>query len=421
MQSCTAAKLLMFAALSAAAGVHAQGSEGGLAADDLAREPLPKLPRDRTYVLDASLERVRQSFSIPGMAIGIVENGEAVYVRAFGVRDLETDEPVTVHTAFHVASISKTFTTAAVMQLMEQQRMTLDAPIARYVPAFANSSITSSITIAQLLTHSAGLQDIAYRSADADGGDVTQYVAGLAEHGLAYPPGEGWEYSDAAFNLLGAAVETITQTDYPRHLQEHVLARAGMHESTFAAPTPGSDIAWPHTGKVFVRRDSRYPWQRAALPSSGLNASISDMTRWAALHVNRDPVLLSPASYQAMFQPRVDSSWEGIAMGLGWQLEKRGEDWLPRHPGQEHGFSTLVTLYPRQRRAIVILSNAETTPRGEIRKLIESVLDTGSYVTPQPPLLLRFNSPWLMAGFAALAMLLIGMTVRVFRRRGARH
>jgi CubicO group peptidase (beta-lactamase class C family) len=411
MQSCPAAKLLMFVALVAATGAQAQTSEGGPAPSS--EDPLPKLARDPTYVLDASLERVRQSFSIPGMAIGIVENGEPVYVRAFGVRDLQTGEPVTVHTAFHIASLTKTFTAAAIMQLTEQQRLALDTPVAQYLPAFAKSSIT----VTQLLTHSAGLSDIEHQSDGYDEDALRRYVITLAHRELAYPPGQGWGYTDAAFNLLGATIESVTGIKYPRYIQDQVLSRAGMHESSFEMPAQGSDIAWPHTGKVFVRRSSSYPWDRAFAPSSGLNSSINDMTRWAALHVTRDSVLLSSASYDAMFQHRLDSSWEGMAMGLGWQLEKRDDSWLPRHAGQEHGFTSQITLYPQKRRAIVILSNAETTPRGEIRKLIESVLDTGSYVTPQPPLLLRFNSPWLMGGIAVIALVLIGATVRTFRRR----
>lgn len=410
MQSCPAAKLLMFAALVAAVGAHAQTSEGGSAP---AEDPLPKLPRDATYVLDGSLERVRQSFSIPGMAIGIVENGEPVYVRAFGVRDLQSGEPVTVHTLFHVASLTKTFTAVALMQLHEQQRLTLDDPIAQYVPAFANSSIT----VTQLMTHSAGLRDIAYPSFDKEPDPLAKYAATLAKQEVAYPPGQGWGYTDAAFNLLGAALQSITDTPYPRYIGREVLNKAAMHESTFDMPDPRGDTAWPHTGKVFVSRSSEYPYDRAMAPSSGLNSSINDMTRWAALHVNRDPALLSAASYEAMFKHRLDSSWEGMAMGLGWQLEKRGDRWLPRHYGQEHGFTTSITLYPQQRRAIVILSNAETTPRGEIRKLIESVLETGSYVTPQPPLLLRFNSPWLLGGVAAVVLVLIGSIVSTLRRR----
>jgi CubicO group peptidase (beta-lactamase class C family) len=414
MQSCPAAKLLMFAAFVAAAGAHAQTSEGS--PSDTAEDPLPKLPRDATYVLDGSLERVRQSFSIPGMAIGIVENGEPVYVRAFGVRDLGTGEPVTVHTRFHVASLTKTFTTAAIMQLHEQQRLALDAPIAQYLPAFANSSIT----VTQLLTHTAGLQDIGHQSKRSDDDALRNYAVELAQRELAYAPGQSWGYTDAAFNVLGAAIESITGSRYASYIQDEVLKKAGMNESAFDMPKQGSNVAWPHTGKVFVRRDPSFPWDGAMAPSSGLISSINDMTRWAALHVNRDPALLSTASYDAMFQHRLDSSWDGIAMGLGWQLEKRGDGWLPRHYGQEHGFTTSITLYPQQRRAIVILSNAETTPRREIRELIDSVLETGSYVTPQPPLLLRFNSPWLLGGVAALVLVLVSTAVVSIRRKANR-
>jgi CubicO group peptidase (beta-lactamase class C family) len=411
MQSCPAATLLMLTAFVAAAGAHAQTSEGGPA--NSAEDPRPKLPSDATYMLDGSLERVRQSFSIPGMAIGIVENGELVYVRAFGVRDLESGEPVTVHTRFHIASLTKTFTAAAVMQLHEQQRLALDAPISQYLPAFANSSIT----VTQLLTHSAGLRDISHQSKRSDEDALRNYADTLAGQELAYPPGQGWGYTDAAFNVLGASIESIAGTRYASYMQAEVLDKVGLRESTFYPPNADGNGAWPHTGKMFVSRAPLYPWDRAFFPSSGLNSSINDMTRWAALHVNRDPALLSQASYDAMFQRRLDTSWDGIAMGLGWQLEKRGDSWLPRHYGQERGFTTSITLYPQQRRAIVILSNAETTPRREIRELIESVLETGSYVTPQPPLFLRFNSPWLLGASAALILLLIAATARRLRRR----
>jgi CubicO group peptidase (beta-lactamase class C family) len=269
------------------------------------------------------------------------------------------------------------------------------------------------------MTHSAGLRDIEPHIDNHDADPLAKYAAELAKHEVAYPPGEGWGYSDAAFNLLGAAIQSITGMKYPSYIGAEVLNKAGMRESTFDMPRSG-DIAWPHTGKVFVSRDAEYPWDRASMPSSGLISSINDMTRWAALHVNRDSSLLSAASYEAMFQHRLDSSWEGMGMGLGWQLEKRGDGWLPRHYGQEHGFTSSITLYPQQRRAIVILSNAETTPRGEIRKLIESVLETGSYVTPQPPLLLRFNSPWLLGGLAAIMLVLVGATVASFRRKAGR-
>jgi CubicO group peptidase (beta-lactamase class C family) len=408
MHSCPAAKLLMIVALGIATGNARSQSEGGPEHD-----PLPTLTGDRVYALDATLEGVVQSFSIPGLAVGIVENGEPAYVRAFGVRDVDTGEPVTVHTLFHIASITKTFTATAVMQLVEQNRLALAAPIARYVPAFADSPVT----VTQLLTHSAGLEDISHRSANDDAAAVAGYVSTLAKREPSYEPGQGWGYTDAAFNVLGAVIESAAGVDYASYMQTQVLAKAAMSESTFSIPPANGNVAWPHTGKVFVQRASSYPWDRAHLPSAGLNASITDMTRWAALHLKHDPALLSPTSYAAMFKHHRDTTWDGMAMGLGWQLERRGDGWLPRHAGQEHGFSALITLYPEQQRAIVILSNGETTPRGEIRHLIESVLAGGSFATPRPPLLLRSGFQLAMGAIALIVALLVTMAVRARRRR----
>lgn len=407
MHGCLAARLLMIVALGAAGDIAwAQTPEG-----ESPNDPLPQLSLEKVYALDASLERVLQEFSIPGLAVGIVENGVPVYVRAFGLRDKQTTEPVNVHTMFHVASITKTFTTAAIMQLAERNQLNLDDPVARHLPAFADSAIT----IRQLLTHSAGLQDVSHTSATDSDAAVLDYVSKIAGRKPAYAPGQGWDYSDAAFNVLGAVIEAASGQSYPQYLQTQVLNPTGMTESTFAKPAANGNIAWPHTGKIFVRRAKRYPWDRALLPSAGLHASVTDMTHWAALHLNRDPSLLSPASYDAMFKHQLDSKWKGMAMGLGWQLEQRGDGWLPRHAGEEHGFSSLLTLYPEQQRAIVILSNGETTPRGEIRTLIEAVLAGGAFVPLQPPLLSRPEFQWTVGGLVALTLLLIAMTVR---RRG---
>lgn len=406
MHNCRAVRLVTIAALTAVAGIAgAQSPEAG--------NPPSKLPPDWVYLLDGSLERVRQEFAIPGLAVGVIEDGVPMYVRAFGVRDTQTSEPVTVHTLFHVASISKTLTAAAVMQLAEQNRLALTDPVGRYLPAFANSPIT----ITQLLTHTAGLQDMRHSSPTADAKAVTEYIEKVAQRKLAYEPGEGWEYSDTAFNVLGAVIEAVTKQSYSQYMQAHVLVPAGMTESTFELPGVGADIAWPHTGEAFVRRASSYPWDRVFLPSAGLNASITDMTRWALVHLNRDPALLSPASYEALLSYQLDSSWEGMAMGLGWQLEQQDDRWLPRHAGAAHGFSALLTLYPQQRRAIVILSNGETTPRTAIRSMVESALAGEAVVYPRRPLLLRGDFRWMLVGLAILLAALIAVTVRRRRRR----
>lgn len=360
MLSRPAAKLLTMIALVAASSVAA-AQEGAPVAD-----PLPQLTPDRVYALDAALERILQEFSIPGLAVGIVENGQPVYMRGFGVRDRGTDQPVNAHTLFHVASITRTFTAAAVMQLAERGQL-----------ALSDSIVDSSVTVSQLLTR-----------------------------------------NDAAFDALAGIIESTTHEKYPQYLQTRVLEPAGMIESTFNAPLTASNVAWPHAGRVFVRRAPNYPWDEKALPSAGLSASVADLTRWAALHVNRDPSLLAPASYDAMFKRQRDDERDNIAMALGWQLEHHGSEWLPSLATRRRGFSSLLTLYPSQQRAIVILSNGEMTPGKEIRSVIESVLAGEAWLPPKPSLLMRSDFQWALGGLVAMSVLLIAVSVHRRRRPG---
>ena len=103
--------------------------------------------------LDTRIEKMRVDAHVPGLAVGIIDGGRVVYARAFGVRDLQSGAPVTTDTLFHIASVSKTFTATAVMQLVEKRKLALTDAVEKFLPAFAGSGIT----IEQLLTHSAGL------------------------------------------------------------------------------------------------------------------------------------------------------------------------------------------------------------------------------------------------------------------------
>lgn len=352
MQSRPAAKFLTLFALVAISSIAL--AQEGEPSDD----PLPQLTSDRVYALDAALERVLQDFSIPGLAVGIVENGQPAYMRGFGVRDTRKDQPVNAHTLFHVAAVTRTFTATAVMQLAER-----------------------------------GQLDLA---------EATLLLTG----------------DDASFDALAEIIEGAAQQTYPQYMQTRVLEPAGMVESTFSMPLVDANVAWPHVGKVFVRRAPSYPWEEESLPSTGLSISIADLTRWAALHVRRDPALLSAPSYDAMFKRQGDGGDDSDARALGWQLEHHGSEWLPSLTTQRPGVSAFVTLYPSQRRAIVIISNGETTPGKEIRSLIESVLAGEPWVPPQPSLLMRSDFQWAFGGLLAMSALLIAVSVHRRRRPG---
>jgi CubicO group peptidase (beta-lactamase class C family) len=372
MQSCPAATFplmlalgLMMFVIGAPSSIASAQTREGVTLDD----PPPELNRDLVALVDGSMERVLQDFAIPGMAIGIVENGQPVYIRGFGVLDKRSDRAVNARTLFHVASLTRSFTATAVLQLAERGQISLTDPIA-----------DSPLTIAQLLTQ-----------------------------------------EDAAFNSLASIIESASQQTYLQYMQTSVLDAADMTASTFSAPSADANVAWPHTGQVFVRRSPSYPWDGDSIASTGLSASIADVTHWAAMHVNRDPSLLTTGSYDAMIKQQHADDRDGAGQALGWQLERRGNEWLPRHASRGQGFSTFLTLYPKQQRAIVILSNGETTPSEQIRGVIELVLAGESYVLPKPSLFLRSDFRWAFGGLLGMSLLLIAVSVHYRRRRLPAH
>ena len=170
-------------------------------------------------------------------------------------------------------------------------------------------------------------------------------------------------------------IEVASGVIYPIYIEGYVFRPAGLTRATTHWPGAAADIAWPHRGEKSPRRASKHPWDRVFLPSSGIEASVTDLLHWAQVNLERNPALLSAASYAAIFERHVDTKWPKVAMGLGWQLEQRGDALLPFHPGGDSGFRSMLMLYPAQQRAIVILSNGEGTPRWEIRDAIEAVLD----------------------------------------------
>jgi len=336
-----------------------------------AAEPANALAEGTLARLDSVLEDLRAAHHVPGLAVGILENYEPVYVQGFGVRSLKTDAPVDADTLFPVASISKTFTATAIMQLAEQQVLDLDARLSTYLPQFQGSGIS----ILNLLTHTAGLPDAYGPKNRSDKDAVLAYVAKVADDGPDFTPGSSWAYADAHFNVLGAVVQSLTKMPFPDYAKDKLLAPLGMTRSRFWPVADTENVALPHTGWFRLSPGGGRPWDITFAPSEGLHSSAREMLNWAKANLVNDPKLMLPQSYATMHEPRMDTAWQGVRMALGWQVEGPPGAPVLRHAGGMDGVAALLTLYTESRRAIVILSNAEDTPRFEIRRAINAILD----------------------------------------------
>ena len=294
--------------------------------------------------------------AVPGASLLVLQDGEAVVRRSWGLADLEAGIATTPATNHRLASVSKQFTAAAILLLAEDGRLTLDDPLRRWLPNLPPA--TASISLHHLLTHTSGLVDYEdLMGEDWQGQILDAGVLRLLEREdrVLFEPGSAYRYSNSGYALLSLVVERASGMAYPDFLRERIFAPLGM-DATLAFVQDGAAV--PHRAFGYSEIDGR--WQRtdqsttsAVLGDGGIYSSIDDLAKWdAALQDDR---LLDDASRSLAFTPHAKvtgEAWEA-AYGYGWRIT---DDTL-WHSGETIGFRNVIVRWPRQRLTVVVLSN----------------------------------------------------------------
>jgi CubicO group peptidase (beta-lactamase class C family) len=302
---------------------------------------------------------------IPGVAVGVLIDGREEYA-CHGVTSLDNPLPVEKDTLYVIGSVTKTFTATAVMRLVEEGKVELDAPVRRYVPELrlTDERAAAQITVLNLLNHTSGL-DWGVLGDTGEGDDaLAGYVANMAELALIAPPGTRASYSQAGYNLLGRVVEKVTGQPYERAVAALVFEPLGLSHTFFdrddvmtrrfaVGHNPGED------GAPGVAR----PWRhwRGDNPGGGLVSSVSDLLRWARFHLGDGGARVLPAEVlRRMREPLAPlrASSLGDALGIPWFLRDVDGVRVAGHAGSANGqFAELVTV-PERGFAVVSLANA---------------------------------------------------------------
>lgn len=316
--------------------------------------------------LTALIETTAAEFGIPGIAVGILHGGREEYA-AYGVTSVAHPLPVDEHTVFALGSISKPVTATALMRLVADGRVELDAPVRRYVPELALRD-GREITVLQLLNHTAGLDwSIINDTGEGDDG-LAAFVDSLSELPLIAEPGARSSYSQAGYNLLGRVIEKVTGQTFEQAIAELVLRPVGMTESCYSR----DDImtrrfAVGHErgpdGELSVARI--WKGTRANNPGGGLASTVADQLRWARFQLGdgrnaAGETVLPAAQLLAMREPTVElrASLLGDALGLCWFLREIDGVRTFGHGGSGYGQFGELLLVPEHDFAIIVLSNA---------------------------------------------------------------
>jgi CubicO group peptidase (beta-lactamase class C family) len=312
--------------------------------------------------IDAAAADVLAKTGAPSASIAVVRDGAVAYAQAYGLAAVESKTPATTRMRYSIGSISKQFTASAILLLAEQGKLSLDDPIARWLPDLTRAR---DVTLRQLLSMTSGYQD--FWPQDYVMPPMLEPVAPAAileEWGrkpLDFEPGTRWQYSNTNYVIAGVIVEKVTGTPFFQFLTR-----------TFFEPLHMASVADTDAGPLGPEDPMRY--RRFALgpprpaPKEGtgwmfaageLAMTPSDLARWNISLIDR--TVLKPDSYEALETEVPLVSGVGTGYGLGVSVSLRNGHRLVSHSGEVSGFTARNDVYPDDRLAVSVLTNLDAT------------------------------------------------------------
>lgn len=339
-----------------------------------------KIPDQR---LDELLFNAYYYYDLPGMVACIGTGAKGLeYVKALGVRSIETKEALHPEDIFHMASMAKLFTGTGIMQLIEQGLLELDAPISRYLEWFQMADeMARGITLRQLLSHTSGMPDVTdyhWDQPQVVKDALLNYVKSneITKARLLWPPGEKkFSYSNIGYDILGLLIAQVTGQSFEDNMLEKIFSPLGMSDSTFF--TPDRDlyqICAPHEKNsanetVLLKH---YPYNRIHAPSSTLTSNIYDAAKWATAHLNQR--VLKPGTYGTVWQPFATVPNNGEEICLSWFSRQQNGFTLLGHEGADVGFRSSFWICPELDLFTVVCSNLSNAPLKKVSKQIFDLL-----------------------------------------------
>lgn len=310
-------------------------------------------------------EAKMKEFQVPGVAIGIFENG-VLTTRGLGVTNVEDPIPVNDHTVFPIASISKTFAATMAMRLVEQGKLDLKAPVRKYLPDFKvrDDAVSHDVTVWNLLTHTAGWEGQV--SGPERGEDTLRNFVATVMPDLMQvaPPSAAWSYNNAGFSVSGRVIESVTGTSINRAVRDLVFTPLGL---AHAGSTAGEFMVNRFASGHGVRDNAAF-LQRPFSPSvsvtaGGVGLCITDLLNYAKFHLGdgTSPTgerLLSKASLEMMRTTQLHKQGTDDDIGIAWHLRNVGNLRVAAHGGTLSGHILLLEIVPEKNFAIGILTNS---------------------------------------------------------------
>jgi CubicO group peptidase (beta-lactamase class C family) len=329
--------------------------------------------------VDAIVEEALKAFQVPGAAVAIVQDDQVVYLKGHGVRELGSDQAVTPDTLFAIASVTKSFTAAAVALQVDDGTMAWDDPVRKHLDYFRLDDPLASeqATLRDLLCHRTGL-DTHGELSEVPSWGREEVIRRIGRVKLSKPFRTTWQYQNLMYVTAGQAVGTAAKSSWEEVVQKRLFDPLGMTAVNFSSRVTekAANHATPHrkdrAGKVKI-----IPWldNDNIGPAGSINAHAADMARWVRFQLGDGTFegkrLLSAAQLREPHTPQIVVSRETLecyfpdsnffTYGLGWYINDYRKHVVVWHGGHIAGFSAQVCLVPKAKLGLVILSNLDGT------------------------------------------------------------
>lgn len=367
------------------------GSVATAQLEQLVQDKTPEAPeyKELKAFMDGVWQAQSESHRAAGGVVTVVSGDRVLLNKGYGIADVETLSPVNPETTmFRIASVSKTFTWIAVMQLVEQGKLELDRDVNDYLKAFQiPATYPEPITMAHLMSHNAGFEDVVLNLGRRDAAELEplgQYLSRNLPRRVR-PPGQHSSYSNHSTAIAAHIVEEISGLDWFTYIEQNILGRLGMENTSSRHPMSEqhrSQLAKSYTWSGGSWREQDFlHW--TIYPAGMMSTSGADMAIYMQAHLNGGAGLLQPETFAQMLEPL----WQPVPGGSRWlhgyTEETRNGVRIYGHGGDLNGFHSTMMILPEQN--LALFASFNTDPSAAIRSSLANAFVDHFY--PQSPIL----------------------------------
>ncbi len=372
-------------------------------------------PIDVYQEIDNYINQSLSANRIPGLQLGIVQQGKVLYQHAYGEAERGRDMAIT--TPMFIGALTQSFTATAVMQLVDAGKVDLDASVQTYLPDFqVRSAASGQITVRQLLNQTSGLSPLAFHGALPAGASIQDRMLSLRRARLTAAPGERFQSFDPNYVILGRIIEKVSGMPYEEYLHRNILAPLEMNHTYTSVVTAQTDrLAQGYIavlGYPVARNQHFHPYD---LPAAYLISNVNDLTKFLLAQMSNgrynDTQLVSPQSMAQMLAPDTAA---GSQYAMGWYVQQSPYGQMIYASGDLNAFHADMMMYPAHNLGFVILINQNHLLYNwvEYAAMRAGIVDI--FFKQSPPLAMSMS--FLYQVIAVLIILDVVLEMRAFMR-----